>query len=113
MTEHQIKAHDGKLLVLTPGMGAVATTFMAGVEAVRTGIAKPIGSVSQMQAIRLGKRSENRSPLIKDFASLAPLTDIVFGGWDVFPDDAYEAALRADVLSAKHLTQLEEFLRTV
>ena len=113
MTENQIRPHEGKLLILTPGMGAVATTFMAGVEAVRTGLAKPIGSVSQMQTIRLGRRSENRSPLIKDFAPIAPLSDLAFGGWDVFPDDGYEAALRAQVLSAEHLTELEDFLRTI
>jgi myo-inositol-1-phosphate synthase len=113
MSDVQTKPHQGKLLVLTPGMGAVATTFIAGVEAVRKGIAKPIGSVSQMQTIRIGKRSANRNPLIKDFVPLAPLDDLEFGGWDVFPDDAYDAARRADVLGVHHLDQLEDFLRTI
>ncbi len=108
-----ISPHEGKLLVLLPGMGAVATTFMAGVEAVRTGIASPIGSVSQMQTIRLGQRSENRNPLIRDFVDLAPLSDIEFAGWDVFDDNAYEAAVRADVLDAKHLDPLKGFLETI
>ena len=105
--------HAGKLLVLTPGMGAVATTFFAGVEAVRRGIAPPIGSLTQMQTIRLGKRSENRNPLIKDLLPLAPLGDLTFAGWDIFPVDAYEAAVRADVLSRQHLSELEPFLRSI
>lgn len=113
MNDHQIKPHEGKLLVLTPGLGAVATTFIAGVEAIRRGMAKPFGSVSQMQTIRIGPRSENRNPLIKDFVPLAPVEDLEFAGWDVFADDAYEAARRADVLGAHHLTPLEDFLRTV
>jgi myo-inositol-1-phosphate synthase len=109
----QIKPHDGKLLVLTPGMGAVATTFMAGVEAVRSGIAQPFGSVSQLQAIRIGQRSANRNPLIKDFVPISPLADLEFAGWDVFPDDGFEAASRADVLGPHHLSKLEGFLRTI
>jgi myo-inositol-1-phosphate synthase len=108
-----IRPHEGKLLVLLPGMGAVATTFMAGVEAVRTGLASPIGSVSQMQTIRLGQRSENRNPLVRDFVDLAPLTDLEFGAWDVFPDNAYQAAVRADVLDSKHLDPLKGFLETI
>ena len=84
-----------------PGMGAVATTFMAGVEAIRRGISKPIGSLTQMGTIRLGKRTEGRSPLIKEFVPLAKLDDIVFGGWDLFPDDAYVAASKAGVLSQR------------
>ena len=90
-----ITPHEGNLLVLTPGLGAVSTTFMAGVESIRRGHSKPIGSLSQMQTIRLGRRSEHRSPLIKDFVDLAPLEDLEFGAWDVFEDDAYEAAARA------------------
>ncbi len=112
-TMSTITPHDGKLLVLLPGMGAVATTFIAGVEAVRRGQAQPIGSLSQMQTIRLGKRSENRNPLIRDFADLAPLADLEFAGWDVFADDAYEAAVRADVLTHKHLEPLADFLHTI
>jgi len=108
-----IRPHEGKLLVLTPGLGAVATTFIAGVEAVRQGDAKPIGSLSQMQTIRLGRRSDHRSPLIKDFLDLAPLDDLEFGAWDVFPDDAYEAATRAEVLDPDDLASMEAFLHTI
>ena len=79
-------------------MGAVATTFIAGVEAIRRGLAKPIGSLTQMGTIRLGKRTDDRSPLIKDFVPLAGLEHLVFGGWDIFPDNAYEAAKKAGVL---------------
>jgi myo-inositol-1-phosphate synthase len=100
----------GKLGVLTPGMGAVSTTFMAGVELVRRGEALPIGSLTQMGTIRLGKRTEGRSPRIKDFIALAKLEDIVFGGWDVFPDDAYEAASKSGVLEPKHLDAVKKFL---
>jgi myo-inositol-1-phosphate synthase len=108
-----IPAHTGKLLVLTPGMGAVATTFIAGVEAIRQGNAHPVGSVTQMQTIRLGHRSENRNPLIRDFLPLAPLSDLAFAGWDVYPDDAYDAAARAQVLNPQDLTPLADFLHTV
>jgi myo-inositol-1-phosphate synthase len=93
---------SGKLGVLIPGLGAVATTFIAGVVSVNKGLAQPIGSVTQMGNIRLGKRTENRYPLIKDFVPLAQLTDIVFGGWDVYADNVYEAASNAKVLD-KHL----------
>lgn len=109
----RIKPRDGKLLVLLPGMGAVATTFIAGVEAIRRGISKPIGSVTQMQTIRLGQRSEARNPRIKDFADLCPLEDIEFGAWDVFEDNAYEAACRAAVLDRRLLDQLRDFLETI
>ena len=108
-----VKPHKGKLLILTPGLGAVATTFIAGVEAVRRGMASPVGSLSQMQTIRLGKRSENRSPLIKDFADLAPLDDLVFGGWDVISDDAYEASIHAGVIEKEKLNAMEDFLRSI
>lgn len=109
----EIKPATGKLGILTPGMGAVATTFMAGVDAVRRGLAKPIGSLTQMGAIRLGKRTENRSPLIKDFIPLAKLDDIGFAGWDLFPDDAYQAASKAGVLTKDHLAQSKEFLSSI
>ncbi|MDX2021614.1 MAG: inositol-3-phosphate synthase [Deltaproteobacteria bacterium] len=109
----EIKPAKGKLGILMPGMGAVATTFMAGVEAVRRGISKPIGSLTQMGTVRLGKRTDNRSPLIKDFVPLADLNDIVFGGWDLFPDNAYEAAAHCGVLNKEHLQQLREFLSTI
>lgn len=105
--------HEGKLLVLTPGLGAVATTFIAGVERIRNHGAKPIGSLSQMQTIRLGPRSENRNPLIRDFCNLAPLSDLEFGGWDVYTDDAYDAASRANVLNDGDLAPIEEFMRTI
>ena len=85
-----IRQPEGKLGILTPGLGAVATTFMAGVESVRRGLTKPIGSLTQMATIRLGKRTEQRSPLIRDFAPLAELDDLVFGAWDPIPDDAYQ-----------------------
>jgi myo-inositol-1-phosphate synthase len=105
-----IRPATGKLGILMPGMGAVSTTFMAGVEAIRRGIAKPIGSLTQMGTVRLGKRTDNRSPLIKDLVPIAGLNDLVFGGWDLFPDDAFQAATKAGVLSKEHLGQLREFL---
>ena len=84
----------GKLGILTPGMGAVSTTFMAGVDLVRRGESIPVGSVTQMGTIRLGKRTENRTPKIKEFVKLADLNDLVFGGWDVFPDSAYTGGVQ-------------------
>jgi len=108
-----IRPATGKLGILIPGMGAVATTFMAGVEAIRKGMSKPIGSLTQMGTIRLGKRTEGRTPAIKEFVPLAKLDDIVFGGWDLFPDDAYQAAAKAGVLSKEHLAQLKDFLSTI
>ena len=107
------KPHEGKLLVLTPGLGAVSTTFMAGVEAIRQGLALPIGSLSQMQTIRLGPRSEDRNPLIRDLVDLAPLADLEFGAWDVFDDDAQQAAVRAKVLRPDHLNSVSDFLSTI
>ncbi len=104
---------EGRLLVLTPGMGAVATTFIAGVEAVRRGRAAPIGSLTQMQTIRVGERSKNKNPLIKALLPLAPLDDLVFAGWDVFPDSAYEAARRAEVLQPEDLEPHKEFLHGI
>jgi myo-inositol-1-phosphate synthase len=108
-----IQPPKGKLGILTPGMGAVATTFMAGVEAVRTGLAEPIGSLTQMGTIRLGKRTEHRSPAIKDFVPLAGLNDIEFGGWDIFEDNAYEAAVKAGVLGREHTDPLKGFLSSI
>jgi myo-inositol-1-phosphate synthase len=103
-----VRPASGKLGVLMPGMGAVATTFVAGVLAVRRGLAKPIGSLTQMGTIRLGKRSDGKSPAIKDYISLANLEDIEFGGWDIFLDNAYEAAVRAGVLDTRLLDQLKD-----
>jgi myo-inositol-1-phosphate synthase len=110
---HPLSQPKSKLLVLTPGMGAVSTTFMAGVEAVRRGRAAPIGSLTQMQTIRVGRRSKNKNPLIKDLLPLAALDDIVFAGWDVFADSAYEAARRAEVLQPQDLEPLREFLHDI
>jgi myo-inositol-1-phosphate synthase len=88
---------------MIPGMGAVATTLIAGVEAVRRGFAKPIGSITQMGTIRLGKRTDDRTPLIKDFAPIAPLDDLVFTGWDIFGGNLYDAAKTAGVLDRDQL----------
>jgi myo-inositol-1-phosphate synthase len=96
-----------------PGMGAVGTTFMAGVELVRRGESIPVGSLTQLGTIRLGKRTEGRVPKIKDLVPLAKLDDLVFGAWDVFPDDAYQAAAKAGVLDAKDLTKVQKFLKTI
>jgi myo-inositol-1-phosphate synthase len=93
-----IKPANGKLGILIPGMGAVTTTFIAGVEAIKLGMAQPIGSVTQLNTIRLGKRTDNRTPRIKDFVPLAGLEDLEFGGWDIFQENCYEAALHAGVL---------------
>ncbi len=109
----QTKKPQGKLGVLIPGMGAVATTFIAGVEAIRRGLAPPIGSLTQMGTIRLGKRTENRVPRIKDFVPLAELGDLVFGGWDIFQDSAYEAAAKAGVLARPLLDQIKGALDAV
>src|SRR6266487_1079651 len=103
----------GKLGVLLVGLGAVSTTFIAGVEAIKKGIAEPIGSLTQMATIRLGKRTENRVPLIKDFVPLAKLEDLVFGAWDIFEDSAYEAAMHAGVLEKELLGQLKGPLQKI
>jgi myo-inositol-1-phosphate synthase len=108
-----VRPASGRLGILTPGLGAVATTFMAGVESIRRGYSQPIGSLTQMATIRLGKRTDNRSPLIKEFAPLADLNDIVFGAWDPIADDAYEAAVKAGVLQDKHIEAVADFLRTI
>ena len=103
----------GRLGVLIPGMGAVATTFIAGVEAIRRHLAPPIGSLTQMGTVRLGKRTDKRAPAIKDFVPLAELDDLVFGGWDLFTDNCYEAALKAGVLDRSLLDQLKDSLEAV
>jgi len=108
-----IKQPTGKLGSLTPGMGAVATTFMAGVLSVRKGLSEPIGSLTQMGTIRLGKRTENRNPLIKDFVPLTSLNDVVLGGWDIFEDNAYEAAVHAQVLDKNLLDELKDELEQI
>ncbi len=109
----KIAEPKGTLGVLLVGMGAVSTTTIAGVLAIRRGLAKPIGSLTQMGTIRLGKRTENRVPKIKDFVPLADLDDIVFGAWDIFPDSAYEAALHAGVLEKSDVEDLREQLESL
>jgi myo-inositol-1-phosphate synthase len=109
----QITEPEGKLGVMICGMGAVATTFIAGVEAIRRKLARPIGSLTQMGTIRLGKRTDQRVPLIKDFVPLAKLEDLVFAGWDIFPDNCYQAALKAGVLEASHLNDVRDFLEGI
>ena len=111
--QSEIAPAKGKLGVMTPGMGAVATTFVAGVEAVRKGLAAPIGSLTQMGTIRLGKRTEGRSPKIKEFVPLSSLDDMVFGGWDIFGDDMYASACHAGVLERSLLDQVKPFLETI
>ena len=109
-----VQPADGRLGVLIVGLGAVASTLIAGVELVKRGLAEPIGSLALMDTIRLGKRTDDRNPRIRDFAPIAALEDIVFGAWDPFPDDAYVAAQRAGVLDAgKHVEQISEALRDV
>jgi myo-inositol-1-phosphate synthase len=103
----------GRLAVLLPGLGAVSTTLIAGVEAVRRGLAKPIGSLTQMGTVRLGKRTEKRAPLVRELVPLARLDDVRFGGWDVFPDDAYESARHAAVLDHDLVEQLRTPLSAI
>ena len=109
----QIAKPEGKLGVMTCGMGAVATTFIAGVESIRRNLARPIGSLTQMGTIRLGKRTDQRAPLIKDFVPLAGMEDLVFSGWDIFPDNCYQAALKAGVLEPSHLNAVKDFLEEI
>lgn len=109
----QVKDAKGKLGILIPGLGAVATTLIAGVASINKGFSKPIGSVSQLSRIRLGKRTENRNPLIKDFVPLAKLEDIVFGGWDVYEDNVYEAASKAQVLEQSQLDAVKAELEAI
>ncbi|RJO65199.1 MAG: inositol-3-phosphate synthase [Myxococcales bacterium] len=113
LRKDKIRPATGKLAILTPGIGAVATTFMAGVLSIRKGLAKPYGSVTQMATIRLGKRTEANSPLIKDFLPLATLDQLVFGGWDIFPENAYDAAVKAEVLRREHLDQVKAELSAI
>src|SRR6516164_4830728 len=109
----EIAPAEGKLGVLLVGLGAVSTTFIAGVEAIKQGLAEPIGSLTQMGTIRLGKRTENRVPLVKDFVKLASLGDLVFGAWDIFEEDAYEAALHSGVLERDLVNQLKPELQAI
>jgi myo-inositol-1-phosphate synthase len=113
VTGPPIEPAKGKLGIMIPGMGAVATTFVAGVEAVRKAVASPIGSLTQMGTVRLGRRTEGRSPKIKEFVPLAALDDLVFAGWDAFEDDMYTAALKAGVLEHDLLDQVKPFLGSI
>jgi myo-inositol-1-phosphate synthase len=103
----------GKLGVLFPGLGAVATTTIAGVLLARQGKGRPVGSLTQMGTVRLGKRTENRSPKISELVPLAGLDQLEFGAWDIFPDDAYEAAAHAQVLEARHLDAVRDEMRAI
>ncbi len=109
----EIAPAEGKLGILLVGLGAVSTTFVAGVEAIKRDISKPIGSLTQMGTIRLGKRTDNNVPMIKDFVPLADLDDLVFGAWDIFSENAYEAALDAGVLEKDLLNQVSEQLSSL
>ena len=111
--KHDVMPATGKLGILIPGLGAVATTFIAGVEAVKKGIAQPIGSLTQMGNIRLGKRTEDRYPRIKEFVPLADLNDIAFGGWDIYEDNVYEAAVHAKVLDLPLLLSIKAELEAI
>lgn len=111
--EQKVKPAEGKLGILVPGLGAVATTFIAGVEAVKKGLALPVGSLTQMGNIRIGKRTENRNPKINDFVPLAQLNDIVFGGWDIYEDNVYEAAMNAKVLESSLLAEIKTELSAI
>ena len=112
-SKFSIQDAQGKLGILIPGMGAVASTFIAGVFSARRNKTLPIGSLTQMGTIRIGKRTEGKSPLIKDYVSLARLEDIEFGGWDIFPDNMYDASKKAGVLLDEHLDPIAEDLRSV
>src|SRR5215469_12216163 len=112
-TGSTIEPAKGKLGIMIPGMGAVATTFVAGVEAVRKGFSSPIGSLTQMGTIRLGRRTEGRFPRIKEFVPLAALDDLVFAGWDAFEDDMYTAARKAGVLEHELLDKVKPFLSSI
>ncbi|MBI4051890.1 MAG: inositol-3-phosphate synthase [Elusimicrobia bacterium] len=109
----KIQPAAGKLGVLLPGMGAVTSTFIAGVELIKKGLGLPFGSLTQLQRIRLGKRYENRNPLLREFVPLADLKDLVFGGWDIFPDSIYEAALKAGVLTEAHIKPVQKELSAI
>ncbi len=109
----KIAPADGKLGVLIPGIGAVSTTFMAGIEAVKQNLGAPVGSLTQLSTIRLGKRTDGRTPMIKDFVPLAGLSDLCFGGWDIYEDTAYEAAVNAKVLEPALLEKLKQPLSAI
>ncbi len=109
----EIMPAKGKLGILMPGLGAVSTTFIAGTLAIRNGISSPIGSLTQMGTLRLGKRTDNREVDIKDFVPITNLDDLVFGGWDIFEDNCYEAAVNAGVIDTKLLDQVKDELTSI
>ncbi|HIA98360.1 MAG TPA: inositol-3-phosphate synthase [Marine Group III euryarchaeote] len=109
----KIEKASGRLGVLMPGLGAVSTTFIAGTLAIRKGLSRPIGSLTQMGSLRLGKRTEKREVDIKDFVPLANLDDLVFGGWDIFEDNCYEAAVKAGVIDVTLLDQVKPELSSI
>ena len=113
MNKIEIAPASGKLGILTPGLGAVSTTFIAGVMLARKKNLLPIGSLTQMQTIRLGKRDEKRAPFIRDFVPLAKLSDLEFAAWDIFPDNAYESAMKAGVLTHEHLGLVKDELEKI
>ncbi len=108
-----IEPAEGKLGVLLVGLGAVATTYIAGVENVRRGLGTPVGSLAELSTIRLGKRTEQRYPKIRDFVPLAKLDDLVFGAWDPIPDDAYDSCKVAGVLGSSHTEPIADFLKSI
>ena len=110
---YEIKPAEGKLMVFIPGMGAITSTFLAGIFNIKKGLYKPIGSITQMGHIRLGKRTENRSPMIKDFVPLAKLDQLEFAGWDIFEDNMYEAAKRADVVLPQHIHSIKSEMESI
>jgi myo-inositol-1-phosphate synthase len=110
MFAKRVRPVEGKLAVLMPGMGAVATTTMAGIMLARRGLAPAVGSLTQMGRIQLSKRAPNPLPLIHEFVPLAGMHDLEFGGWDVFPDNAFEAAVHAEVLEKHHLDAVKDEL---
>jgi myo-inositol-1-phosphate synthase len=109
----EVQPAEGKLGVLLVGLGAVSTTTIAGVESMRRGLAKPIGSLTQTATIRLGKRTDHRAPMIKDVVPLTELSDVVFGAWDPIPDDAYASALNCGVLRPEHLEPVSDYLKSI
>ena len=109
----KIRAPEGKLAVLLPGLGAVSTTFIAGCLLAQRGLADPVGALTQTGTIRLGKRTDNNSPKIRDFAPLAALSDLRFGAWDLFPENAYESAVHAQVLESRHLDPIKDQLSAI
>lgn len=113
MGKAKFKKHTGKLAILTPGMGAVATTFIAGCIAAKKGLGEPIGALTQMGTMRMGKRTAKKNPLIKNVVDLAPLNKLVFGGWDIYKDNAYEAAVHAEVLDKRLLDKIKPELSKV